>query len=105
MQEDKCAERLLSIKAKIASIRDMDPSLRGSIEEIEERRRNLFMNRVSIIPPRSENRTFSLQAYPIKPATSVKKVFTLDSNYYKQLHQKYERSALANINESRIEIV
>ena len=73
MQEDKCAERLLSIKAKIASIRDMDPSLRGSIEEIEERRRNLFMNRVSIIPPRSENRTFSLQAYPIKPATSVKK--------------------------------
>lgn len=105
MQEDKCAERLLSIKAKIASIRDMDPSLRGSIEEIEERKRKLPMNRISIIPPRSENRTSHLQAEAIRPVTSVKKVFTLDSDYYKELHQKYERSALANINAPRNEVV
>jgi hypothetical protein len=103
MQEDKCAERLLNIKAKIASIREMDPSLRCSIEEIEERKKNMPIYRTSIIPSRSENRASHLLAEPIRPVNSSRKVLTFDSSYYKDLLQKFDRSPLANINAPRNE--
>lgn len=84
----------------------MDPALLGSVDGIGEFKKKLSKNYMPIEPPpRSENRISHPQAKPITPVRSTKKVFTMDTAYMKDLHQKYERSPLANIDAPRNEVV
>jgi hypothetical protein len=93
-------ERTSTLRQKIAELNKIDANAIMTKEELEERQKKV--NRKSLLNSfRSENeKTLNITVAPqqkelLKPTNIAKRIFPLDTPYYRDLHCKYEKDTTA----------